>query len=68
MRSRSLVPVACWSELADKKSDPLKTAWKTTCRRAATSATRASARCPVDANSPEAPTPSSISPTLSVVE
>ena len=62
------MPVACWSELADKKSDPLKTAWKTMCRRAATSATRASAGRPVDANSPEAPTPSNISPTLSVVE
>ncbi len=26
IESRSLVPLACWSELADKKSDPLKTA------------------------------------------
>ena len=67
-RSRSLVPVACWSELAERNSEPLKTAWNTTCKRAATSAARASARCPVEANRPEAPTPSSMRPTLSVVE
>ncbi len=67
-RSRSRRPVACWSELAERNSEPLKTAWNTTCKRAATRATTANARCPVAANRPEAPTPSSMRPTLSVVE
>ena len=66
--SRSVLPVACWTELAERNSEPLNTAWKTTWSNAATSATRASVRCPVEANRPEAPTPSSIRPTLSVVE
>ena len=67
-RSRSRSPVACWSELAERNSEPLNTAWNTTCKRAATRATTASGRCPVAAKRPEAPTPSSIRPTLSVVE
>ena len=29
-RSRSRNPVACWSELAERNSEPLKTAWNTT--------------------------------------
>ena len=46
-------PVAWWIELAERNSDPLNTAWKTTWSSAATSATRARARCPVRRTGPK---------------
>ncbi len=67
-RSRSRVPVACRTDPAPRKSNPLKAAWLTTCNSAAASAIDAKARLPLAANNPAAPIPIRIRPTFSVVE